>query len=605
MIGHYHDQRFIADKLRPAPHEFRKHIKSQYADIFNSQGRRAANLHLLGLHDTLKSVSIGLASSDDEIRLKAKNKAKECAKIVRHKGLDMAEFYLADNGLEMPETDTEAGAAARLSCEYWWRRQLRKKHGRTVEGVAIDLNIVSKHREIYASNASLNRRRNQRSRNREILETCLAINELGQEYTLQQLADLSVSNPKLRRMELMTRIAGFEEHAKTIGYVGEFYTFTCPSRFHSTLSKSGKRNPRYDGSTPAMAQKYLSKVWARIRSKLDREGIDIFGFRVCEPQQDGTPHWHLLLFTAAGHAENLRAICRHYNLQDSPNEPGARKHRFDAKAIDWKRGTATGYIAKYIAKNIDGFGIDRDLFGNDPVKAAERVDAWASTWGIRQFQQIGGPRVSVWRELRKVRGQDIPRPLLEAHSAADTGNWRRFCEVMQGGGIGLAKAWNDKPGRYGEPLGLQVTGIAFQNIVFPTRHHTWEIKNGRTVKSGNESGGFAFAGPVEESGISQGVCHGRTVDGTERSHNRVHGNRSGKPGNKGSIQNVCGYLTQSAHVAEFFRRGAAAPPWSSVNNCTGVHNERTGKTGRRPGGAGKNGQRSAHDEENSRYRGGG
>jgi hypothetical protein len=120
-------------------------------------------------------------------------------------------------------------------------------------------------------------------------------------------------------------------------------------------------NKRYDGTLPGQAQKYLTKVWSRIRAKLARQGIQPYGFRIAEPNHDGTPHWHLLVFVAPEHLADLQATIWKYALQDSPDKPGALKHRVDFKLIDAGKGTAAGYIAKYVAKNIDGYKLDSDL----------------------------------------------------------------------------------------------------------------------------------------------------------------------------------------------------------------------------------------------------
>lgn len=402
-------------------------------------------------------------------------------------------------------TMSRPGVLKRLACPRWWRRTLRKLHARTVEACAIGIGLVGRHAGLYASDDAVRRRAGQVARNAAALESVTAANDMGQAYTLAELAAQGMANKAIRRVELLTRIAGFELIAKELGHSACMVTMTCPSRFHKMTTRADGRvvpNPRYDGSTPYDGQRYLSAAWARCRAAAAREGVQWYGFRIAEPQHDGTPHWHCLLFfpqpvpdsageggAGGGFAAHVRLVRRYFLDADSPDEPGAQEHRVDFEPIDWAKGSAVGYVIKYVSKNIDGHGVGLDLFGNDAITSSQRVEAWAATWRIRQFQQIGGAPVGVWRELRRVHPENVsdtaPECLRVALSAVNAKGepgmqsvaWKRYT-MAQGGPavkrnalrLRVMKKTVLDVGQYGEQKPHSPNGIAAAGVQFFRNH---------------------------------------------------------------------------------------------------------------------------------------
>lgn len=456
-----------------------------------------------------------------------------------------------------------SGRIGRMLDAQWWHRNLRRELCKENERIEHGAGRVRRKAQCYVTDHAVRTKAQRAKANRAILEGLEVINEEGHAANLAQVADGSVSNPKLRRGELMVRCRGFEEIAAMMGHEAVFLTLTCPSRFHR-FNGNGQPNPKWDGSTPKDAQRYLCGVWARIRAEWKREGYAPYGFRVAEPHHDGCPHWHILLFAPTHHVgwfvarrfvadrddcgAGLVGVAGRHALADSAGEAGALKHRFTCERIDTSKGSATGYIAKYIAKNIDGItqsGADLGLdfaSGARAVEASERVRVWASVWGIRQFQQIGGPSVTVWRELRRL-AKDAENPVLQLElfegprSAADRAMWALFW-FLQGGPDVSRRALTLRPmyeagsDRYGDETKRVrgVWGVDGEELHRQvTRMHTWTV----------QTAGQHLA-DAEQVGWNAALSGMRKL----------------------------GFAAPQAWREFEEARAAGACPWTGVNNCT-------------------------------------
>ncbi|NIA56191.1 replication endonuclease [Massilia sp. TW-1] len=477
----------------------------------------------------------------------------------------------ARRGIAPPAGDTDDERIKRAADEAWWRRHLRTEWKRRLEHTSIQLGLTYRTTDPYVSREVAAVQAAQNQANADLLARQIATNELGQQFTLAELAAKGVGNKVNRRNELMTRIRGFEECASALRHVGLFWTITCPSKFHSV----GGTNPKYNGATPREAQAYLVDVYARIRAALHRAGIRPYGFRIAEPHTDGCPHWHMLLFVDPARVNDMEMIVTAYAIKEDEEERGAHENRVKLVRMEADKGTAAGYIVKYVCKNIDGTGVGDhkvfengttytivpDLFGNVELTPSARVTYWSQAWGIRQFQQIGGAPVGVWRELRRVKGEALlnaPEAVRAAHAAAQKiestdpnvakqADWADYLWA-QGGPAVMRKALAVRVaardveinGRY--KVGMQKKPVGVYAAAYPLEvyegvHYRWTISDGRTSAArisrprtgvNNCTGSPAWTrpecgSPTPGAGHSGGPVH----------HERTHNAGFNRPGDKG------------------------------------------------------------------------
>lgn len=527
-------------------------------------GIQAANLWLLEFAGKVGACRIAPGATDADILAIAEKQAKRATERAQRwatHGMPKMRHEVgnlcADWGIEPPAAKhDDQGALARLTDPKWWRRHLRREQGRERENIAIALGRVHAKRDIYISGESLEAERHKQRRNALILEGTEAISEDGEIFTLADLAEHSLSNPTLRRNELMVRVKGYEDESRRLGHVGIFVTLTCPSRMHARLSATGATNPAYDDTTPKRAQAHLVDLWARIRSSLRHNYASPYGLRIAEPHHDGTPHWHLLLFVSPLHVDAVKNTIRRYALIDSPDERGAQDYRVKFEHINPAKGGAAHYIAKYIGKNIDGTGIDMDDNGVPAAESITRVTAWARLHGIHQFDFIGGPPVGLWRELRRIHEPVIanaPEAIGAAWRAAQktTDRQASYAGLIQAVGgplvkrneqaIQLATKTSEQPGRYGVEVVTKPAGIFHRDTprkVYESERKIWQIR----MRAGEF--GRRFAG-------DPATAHRPWT----RVNNCAVGSGQGFPGD--------GQPHRGGNVIPFPRPGATRPPGPS------------------------------------------
>ena len=316
-------------------------------------------------------------------------------------------------------------AILRMTSPKWWLNQLRTLRDQCCEHLNIAAGLVGESSP-YLSRESFNEWCEQQKSGREWLENTMIESEAGVLLPLIDAAMAGNANPSNRFVELIVRARGLEEVAEEQGQIGLMVTLTAPSKYHFNSDKWNCESPRF-------TQAYLSGQWRKIRSALSYRKIKIQGLRVSEPHKDGTPHWHMLIFVHPDKADVLKALLEKYAFEVDGHEEGAGEHRLEIEPVDKAKGSAVGYIIKYLSKNIKGEHMQGELDFESGLAAndgAANAAAWASRHRLRQFQFFGSSSVQVWRELRRLKECPQPAGIEPARAAADSSNWKAFEEAL-------------------------------------------------------------------------------------------------------------------------------------------------------------------------------
>lgn len=375
--------------------------------------------------------------------------------------------------------------------------------------------FVNKAREPFIADALVSDRKHQKQRNDTLLKNMVVydVNDTDNFHALADLVAKSTNNIDNRFYELLARFKGFAEYAEEFGFQGAMLTMTAPSRFHA-FSPTGQPNQKWlksDKPTARDGADWLAHHWALIQARLAKEGIRLFGFRFCEPHHDGTIHYHLAVWFQPDEQETVIKTFESVMLMEK--EKGALKHRFNYILADKKHGAKgmIGYFLPYISKNTNG----RKLNGHDECSHSrdscsrlssavsmevneygsggsgfsysdsspsgiaagsgsvskgatpvERVDSWKCAYRFRQFSQIGGPSVTAWREMRRIRNEfnkdsSMFNHLTQAEwfalesvrAAADAGDWKQFCIAM--GGVSVKRKKQTVTVQYSTPKAFE------------------------------------------------------------------------------------------------------------------------------------------------------
>ena len=307
------------------------------------------------------------AVPEKELRQMAKDRAK--AGICRLypqfqteiESMDRDVFASLDGFDPTPDECREMGQRAHL-------RTLRKKAKAARQHASALFGTVGWEDAAYVDDYSRQRWKERQDANARYAETQVLVTEDGKAIPM---ASILAKKKAATTAQFYAMCKAMDEYATTHqGWTGVFVTATLPPEYHPNPANGhGDYNP---AKSPRAADQELQHRLAKLRARMAKARVPVFGIRVAEPHKDGCPHTHLLLYMPAADIPNLDAMLLKLFPETVPGQRNASR----MVHIDPKLSNGFSYLAKNVMADNDT---------EDGQGHGERVRAWASERSIRRW----------------------------------------------------------------------------------------------------------------------------------------------------------------------------------------------------------------------------
>jgi len=381
---------------------------------------------------------------------------------------------------------TVKAQAARVRDAGYWRRLLVQRVREAREQLHLQLGLVGAGARQYCSDQARSHRRMQLDKQAQWLkDTVLRATIDG------ELVEMSLEKVVKSASQKLAKLYAFIAAMDALGEQAELklvmLTTTLEGEWHAN-PQFKREGHRWNGATPAQANRELGQRFQDVRRDLAKQGIAMSGLWAGEPHADGCPHRHHWLMYHPDHERAVfAAFLKHFPGKlklrgDTPEGDrivatredaiaGLRRPlthakegaQVDVSVIDKDKGSRAGYVLKYVLKAVlpeatyeglveplgpgkagakRGKTLDAKQ-ARKQLRMQQSVDAHRSVWRMRSFQMFGVRNcLSLWDELRRVQKAPVHPRLHELWRLARGGTAEGYVQTgeQQGDATGFLRA---------------------------------------------------------------------------------------------------------------------------------------------------------------------